>query len=228
MALAPITDGDRVVQAIATALGVKEQGGASVGESLSRYVSHRRLLVVLDNDTTFQDMLAAYVRTTEQAERFAVKSFSSLEQGFAFVQNTQEKFILLVHQDWFPLPEQVFRHSTGCMLCLSNVPALSEGEEYPVLFKFQPLNQLMAHVSAHYSEYSAVSPIVPCTVPLRSTQVNVVFACETLGGRTGFLACSPVLVVIFDHTMPAIRTAIMIMAINKPVLCHEAVEVGRL
>src|ERR1044072_9963941 len=40
-------------------------------------------------------------------------------------------------------------------------------------------------------EYSADSPILPCSVPLRSTQVNVVSDSEPLGAITGFLDCSP-------------------------------------
>src|SRR4030095_7104264 len=71
-------------------------------------------------------------------------------------------------------------------------------------------------------EYSAVSPIVPCAVPLRSTQVNVVFDSGTLGALSNFLGCSCTGVGVFIHTIPPIKRTIMIIAITKPVRCHDA------
>ena len=47
--LAPIADGERVAQAVASTLGVKEDAGRPVAEALARYVKDRKLLVVLDN-----------------------------------------------------------------------------------------------------------------------------------------------------------------------------------
>jgi predicted ATPase/class 3 adenylate cyclase len=47
--LAALTDGARVVQAVASAIGVKEEAGRPVMEALSRHVKDRRLLVILDN-----------------------------------------------------------------------------------------------------------------------------------------------------------------------------------
>ncbi len=47
--LAPIADGSRVPQAVASVLGVKEDAGRPVLEALIRYVRDRRLLVILDN-----------------------------------------------------------------------------------------------------------------------------------------------------------------------------------
>jgi len=47
--LAPLTDGVRVAQAVASVLGVKEDAGHPVLEALLRYVRDRRLLLVLDN-----------------------------------------------------------------------------------------------------------------------------------------------------------------------------------
>jgi predicted ATPase/class 3 adenylate cyclase len=47
--LAPITDPARVMEAIATMLGVKEEAGASIDEVLARFLRDRSLLVLLDN-----------------------------------------------------------------------------------------------------------------------------------------------------------------------------------
>src|SRR4030095_9733751 len=64
-------------------------------------------------------------------------------------------------------------------------------------------------------EYSAASPIVPCAVPLRSTQVNVVFDSETIGALSGFFGSPPAVGVVFNHTMLTIKRTIMIEAITK-------------
>jgi predicted ATPase/class 3 adenylate cyclase len=47
--LAPLTDGERVAQTVASVLGVKEEAGRSVIETLLKYVKDRQLLIVLDN-----------------------------------------------------------------------------------------------------------------------------------------------------------------------------------
>jgi len=47
--LAPLSDALRVPQAVASAMGVKEEAGRPVTEALVRYVRERRMLLVLDN-----------------------------------------------------------------------------------------------------------------------------------------------------------------------------------
>ncbi|HTP47869.1 MAG TPA: tetratricopeptide repeat protein [Casimicrobiaceae bacterium] len=47
--LAPLTEGERVAQAVASALGVKEEPGEAVIDALLRHLKNRRLLIVLDN-----------------------------------------------------------------------------------------------------------------------------------------------------------------------------------
>jgi predicted ATPase/class 3 adenylate cyclase len=47
--LAPLHDGQRVAQAVASAMGVQEEAGRPVVEALERHVSDRHLLIVLDN-----------------------------------------------------------------------------------------------------------------------------------------------------------------------------------
>ncbi|PWT70948.1 MAG: adenylate/guanylate cyclase domain-containing protein [Proteobacteria bacterium] len=47
--LAPLSDGERVAQAVASVLGVKEESGRPVMEPLLKYLKDRRLLIVLDN-----------------------------------------------------------------------------------------------------------------------------------------------------------------------------------
>jgi predicted ATPase len=47
--LAPLTDGDRVPQAVAAVLGIKEDAGRPVAEALNRTLRDRSLLLVVDN-----------------------------------------------------------------------------------------------------------------------------------------------------------------------------------
>lgn len=47
--LAPLSDPQRVAQAVASVLGVKEEAGRPVQEALAKYVKDRRLLLILDN-----------------------------------------------------------------------------------------------------------------------------------------------------------------------------------
>jgi len=112
-------------------------------------------LVVLDTDSYFIERITAYIRTSDFASTFTVSAFTNKEQGFAYIEQASEQYILLVHESFMPLPERVFQRQSGCMLILSDFPASGDIVEYPVLCKFQPLNQLLAHVISHYNEFTS-------------------------------------------------------------------------
>ena len=65
--LAPLTSPRLVDQAVAIVLGVKEEAGHSVSEALTRYVSDKTLLLVLDNCEHLIDASAALARQLLQA-----------------------------------------------------------------------------------------------------------------------------------------------------------------
>lgn len=59
--LASLSDGQLVAQAVASALGVKEEAGRPVQEALAKYVKDRQLLLILDNCEHLLDACAALV-----------------------------------------------------------------------------------------------------------------------------------------------------------------------
>ncbi len=65
--LAPISDPQRVPEALASALGVKEDAGRPVLEAVLKFVADRRLLVILDNCEHVVQACAELVRALLQA-----------------------------------------------------------------------------------------------------------------------------------------------------------------
>lgn len=65
--LAPVTDGARVPQALASVLGVKEEAGQAVVDSLLAWVRDKRLLVILDNCEHVLHAAAALAKQLLQA-----------------------------------------------------------------------------------------------------------------------------------------------------------------
>jgi TolB-like protein/tetratricopeptide (TPR) repeat protein len=61
--LAPLRDAQRVPQAVATVLGVKEEAGRPVLEALLRHITDRRLVLILDN---VDDLAVACTELTKQ------------------------------------------------------------------------------------------------------------------------------------------------------------------
>ncbi|NHN30717.1 AAA family ATPase [Paenibacillus agricola] len=116
-------------------------------------------LVLLEEDHYFVDMCASYIRTSEHAETFMLAVFTNKEQGFAYVEQTKEPYILLVHEGFLPLPEQVFQQRSGCLIILSDTFTAADIVEYPVLCKYQPLNQLLSHMISHFNEYTSSSKL---------------------------------------------------------------------
>jgi cellulose biosynthesis protein BcsQ len=117
-------------------------------------------LVLLDEDQSFVNMMAAYIRTTgEYAERLSFKGFTNKELGFAYLGSLQSPCMLVIHQSFFPLPSNVFQQKPGSIVFLSESPVLSDVVEYPILFKYQPLNQLLSQLLAHHNRYRTEAPI---------------------------------------------------------------------
>ncbi|MUG69616.1 hypothetical protein [Paenibacillus validus] len=116
-------------------------------------------LVLLDADTYFGGMLSAYIRSSEFAERFSFHWFTSRAEGFRFVEETRQPQIVLVHEAWLPLHEALFALKTGCTVIVSETERTGGVLEYPVLFKYQPLNRLLSSVASHYNEYSYLEPL---------------------------------------------------------------------
>jgi predicted ATPase/class 3 adenylate cyclase len=75
--LAPLADGDRVPQALADVLGVKEDAGRPVEEALVKHVGDRTLLVILDNCEHLTDTCAKLaVRLLKAAPRVKILASS--------------------------------------------------------------------------------------------------------------------------------------------------------
>src|SRR5205814_9441904 len=60
--LAPITDAGLVASTIASGLGLREEGGQAILESLKDYLREKQILLVLDN---FEQVLEAAARIAE-------------------------------------------------------------------------------------------------------------------------------------------------------------------
>lgn len=65
--LAPLTEGQRVPQALATVLGIKEVPGQPLEDTLAAYVADKRLLIVLDNCEHLLSASAALAKRLMQA-----------------------------------------------------------------------------------------------------------------------------------------------------------------
>ncbi|WP_256223918.1 AAA family ATPase [Paenibacillus sp. 1_12] len=111
-------------------------------------------LVLLEEDRYFVDMCSSYIRTSEHAEKFMFTTFSNKEQGFDYIERSKEPYILLVHESFMPLPERVFQQQHGCLIILSDTSVAADVMEYPVLCKYQPLNQFFSHIISHFNEYT--------------------------------------------------------------------------
>lgn len=117
------------------------------------------MLVLLDEDAYFGEMLSAYIRSSEYAERFSIRVFTSMDEGIRFVEQTKEPLIIMVHESLMPMPDAVFRLKPGCAVMISDSPKEGGLLEYPVMFKYQPLDRLLSGITAHYNEFCAGQPL---------------------------------------------------------------------
>lgn len=137
-------------------------------------------LVLLDTDAYFIEMVTSYVRSTDYSATFTVSAYTTKEAGFAFIERSGEPFILLAHDSFLPLPERVYDREHGCMLIVSDLQVVADIVEYPVVCKYQPLNQLMSIVVSHYNEFATHRTLKGN----RSSQVISVYSAVGGSGKT--------------------------------------------
>ncbi|MEK8128584.1 hypothetical protein WMW72_11775 [Paenibacillus filicis] len=162
----------------------------------------RLQLVLLDTDEYFGDMLSVYLRTSEFAQRFELQRFTSREDGCRYLAEAREPLIALVHESWLPLPDEAFRLRAGCTLIVSETERLGGVLEYPVIFKYQPLNTLLASTASHYNEFSAEALLGG---GVTKSQVIAVYAATGGSGKT----------------VTAIHLAAQLAAEGEQVLCFS-------
>jgi cellulose biosynthesis protein BcsQ len=109
-------------------------------------------LYVLDDDIVYSERLAAFIRSSEFAERIQVKLFSKLEFILEVLENQQIEGVLLLSEAYYPL---LMNQSTSlCKMILSETIADSKDAEtkIPFLYRFQSLQQLLSRLQAFYAE----------------------------------------------------------------------------
>ncbi|UUZ79249.1 hypothetical protein LJK88_29145 [Paenibacillus sp. P26] len=137
-------------------------------------------LVLLDEDPYFGEMVSAYIRTSEYAELYGIRVFTTAEQGRLFVEQNTEPLILMVHESLMPLTDAVYGLRPGCTVIISDQAVSGGVLEYPVLCKFQPLDRLLSSITAHYNEYCASRPITG----RKGTTITAVYSAAGGTGKT--------------------------------------------
>lgn len=137
-------------------------------------------LVLLDEDRYFGEMVSAYIRSSEYGDRFAIRVFTSAEQGTHFIEHTQEPIIVMVHESLMPLSDAVYQLKPGCTVMISDQPMTTDVLEYPVLCKYQPLDRLLAEITSHYNVYCATQPLTG----RKGTRVTALYSATGGMGKT--------------------------------------------
>lgn len=109
-------------------------------------------LYVLDDDIVYAERLAAFIRSSEFAERIQVKLFSKLELVLEVLENQQLEGVLLLSEAYYPF--LMHRSTSLCKMILSETIANSKEAEtkIPFLYRFQSLHQLISRLQAFYTE----------------------------------------------------------------------------
>ncbi|SDN82280.1 Cellulose biosynthesis protein BcsQ [Paenibacillus sp. yr247] len=109
-------------------------------------------LYVLDDDIVYAERLAAFIRTSEFAERIQVKLFTKLEFILEVLENQHLEGVFLLSESYYP--QLMNRNTSLCKMILSEKIANSKDAEtkIPFLYRFQSLHQLLSRLQAFYAE----------------------------------------------------------------------------
>jgi len=106
-------------------------------------------LVIADNNLEYLEYLLSYLRESEYADNFIIKSFSKRETLIAFLQTDSKLDLLLVAPEL--LPPNIVLANTIIIQLLDN-PSTNIETTHHSIYKYQPLNLLFSQVIAIVSE----------------------------------------------------------------------------
>lgn len=106
-------------------------------------------LVIADSDTRYLDLLVSYIRTSDYAGRFTVKTFSNRDNFHLFLSLPTGMDLFLVSLDMLKeLGDNALKNAT-ILLTEDNT---ANSHEFHSVYKYQPLNQLLTQALAFYLE----------------------------------------------------------------------------
>jgi cellulose biosynthesis protein BcsQ len=137
-------------------------------------------LLLLDEDHYYAERLAAFIKSSEYADRMQPKLFTKTEYVDKLLEANSDSCILLASDSF--LPECVKYKEHLCMLSISNM--LLEDDfsdpDLPSLYRFQPLQQLLSRILDLYQEKYTVQS----TPSKKTTQVVSFYSAIGNCGKT--------------------------------------------
>jgi hypothetical protein len=106
-------------------------------------------LLLLDEDHFYAERLAAFIKSSEYADRMQPKLFTKTEYVDELLEANSENCILLVSESFLPECEK-FKERL-CVLSINNRHDDSE-PDVPALYRFQPLQQLLSRILDFYQK----------------------------------------------------------------------------
>ncbi len=106
-------------------------------------------LVVADSDAQYLDLFISYLRNSDYAGKFSVKSFSSKDKLGQFLNDNELCDILLTIPEF---ADDIQSIESTCIMLLQEDWPTSAADRYTGVYKYQPLNQLLSQVVSTYSE----------------------------------------------------------------------------
>jgi hypothetical protein len=109
-------------------------------------------LLLLDEDSLYAERLAAFIRSSEFAEKLHTKLFTKVDYVEKLPAEEINGSILLVSEVF--LPDCMKYRKNSCVLSLNSIMQgvdLSDGD-HQTLYRFQPLPQLLTRILAYYQE----------------------------------------------------------------------------
>ncbi|MCL7748008.1 AAA family ATPase [Halalkalibacter alkaliphilus] len=113
-------------------------------------------IVIADQDTSYIESLATYIRNSDYSSKFDLKLFSQKERLGQFLSSDTHANILLAPTSM--LPQELKGLRVDVVIGLSEQAQTTEGDSVQTIFKYQPLKNLLSQVLTIYYERNSEEP----------------------------------------------------------------------
>ncbi len=136
--------------------------------------------IIADDNKEYVDLFTKYMLTTKYTHQFVIKSFTSKENVERFILSGVSDYILLVAP--LLIPNEKLLGEAGTVFILSDSSKSLIDSLYPILFKYQPLNQLISQMMSIYLDNNDYLPVG--NGGKSKTKVLTVFSASGGSGKT--------------------------------------------
>lgn len=107
-------------------------------------------LILADPDKEYISMVVDFILSSDYSSKYVIKTFTQRTSLESYLTLSKEDHIILINRNWLDVELQL--SNVTCVILLSEIIPTAEHVDFPLIYKYQPLNLIFTQVMGIYLE----------------------------------------------------------------------------